>query len=843
VTLMSVKQIRSGHQRRVLNWLIDGSGTVSSIAESLNLRMPHASLALRQLRERGEVSRDEQGSIRGAQHRLNEAGRARLTEDALARARKLVSQRPTQAEGIVLTLDGPHVLLGYVKPPRSRLLSLPNQGITERRSMSSFSSGKQGGRWAVQRSGEIQWYTLSNFERTEAPRSLSTRGTLTEWTEEVDRIGLIRATLLDSRSEWLLSPGTWFKEPEKAAELPSLLTQGEYTLGTATGTDLRISPKKGIHAHLTVAVNRSLALNAMGAEALVFEARPQQRSRRYLPIDAIQYWLQSRHPRMADEKRIMKFKELSRHLLNATESPPPLAVQRQLLTDFGKAEWRESTSMRAMNFSGVSAKGANALLEWFAFESSRDCVIEWPYAIEENREILEQVLATGRCRILVTSEGEYQKLRSSTAVIRSEKTLTKAVIEMRRGTNIPLSLLQAPVERSSQTIHERVPLSAKELLAAWNQNDGFDQNLFSATESNLELQRSIWRALAFYPQGDEQWANLKESSTPLAAWIATPMEHRTSRWIRLRSVLPSGWADLLPIEQCETATLISAMPKASPEWTLRALEKTRQRFTNNVESILKYQHFLENEELGSWMATSLLLAANQMPEEFHELIEQSCIRWLDAPHQTLRVLESLFPIGTPLPDHIENCLMKCKAAAKLHPQDSTLYVWGTLLQHMELGEPMTPEFLRQVMSLLPSPWWRAWASEWLQIQLSSTSGRRWLASTVLPWPALLTRPTGERGGLPAWSTSYPSRRIMLDDVLHILLLEDHAGKPALLDVYDMLATSERNESVHYGRTHPLVGWLARSVDSWPAMGLNVLHQGDAEIGALLYARSFASKLE
>jgi hypothetical protein len=25
--------------------------------------------------------------------------------------------------------------------------------------------------------------------------------------------------------------------------------------------------------------------------------------------------------------------------------------------------------------------------------------------------------------------------------------------------------------------------------------------------------------------------------------------------------------------------------------------------------------------------------------------------------------------------------------------------------------------------------------------------------------------------------------------------------------------------------------------------LNVLHQGDAEIGALLYARSFASKLE
>lgn len=171
---MSAKQIRSGHQRRVLNWLIDGSGTVSSIAESLQLRMPHASLALRQLRERGEVSRDEQGSIRGAQHRLNEAGRARLSEDALARARKHVSQRPTQAEAIVLGLDGPHVLLGYVKPPRSRLLSLPNQGITDGESRPPFSSGRQGGRWAVQRNEEIQWYTLNQFESTEPPRSQPT---------------------------------------------------------------------------------------------------------------------------------------------------------------------------------------------------------------------------------------------------------------------------------------------------------------------------------------------------------------------------------------------------------------------------------------------------------------------------------------------------------------------------------------------------------------------------------------------------------------------------------------------------------------------------------------------
>ena len=103
---MSGERIRSGHQRRVLNWLLDGGGTVSEIAESLELRMPHASLALRQLRERKEVSRDEQGSIRGAIHRLNEAGRTRLSEDAVARARTLVTQIPQRADAIVLSQDG-----------------------------------------------------------------------------------------------------------------------------------------------------------------------------------------------------------------------------------------------------------------------------------------------------------------------------------------------------------------------------------------------------------------------------------------------------------------------------------------------------------------------------------------------------------------------------------------------------------------------------------------------------------------------------------------------------------------------------------------------------------------
>ena len=840
---MSGERIRSGHQRRVLNWLLDGGGTVSEIAESLELRMPHASLALRHLRERNEVSRDEQGSIRGAIHRLNEAGRRRLSEDALARARALITQIPQQADAIVLSQDGPHLLLGYVKSPSSRLLPLPNHGVSAQTEVQSFSNGRKGGRWAVQREEVVRWYTLSDFEPTNPPALQSARGTLGDWTGEIDRIGIVQATLLDSSSEWLLSPGTWYIETNSPPPLPDSLLQGEYRLGTATGTDISLSPQMGMHAHLTLQVNRTMAMNALRKKALVFEENPQQSTTRYLPYEVLDYWIRTRHPRLSEEKILQRKEDLREYLSKGTGSIPSISVQRQLLADFGVVEWKTGDSMNYVNLSGVSNTGAVALFEWYFQNTTAECIVEWPYNIEENQRILERILSSGRCRILITSSGDYTPLASATSILRTRKELLEADILLGRGKSIPLTLLQSTNTFSQQNVYEEIPMTAEELLTSWKGDEGFQRESFTGIERDIDRQKTMWYALSNYPQGDESWANLNESTHPLAAWIATPLEHRTSRWIRLRTILPNGWADLLPIEQCETSTLISAMPKSSLGWSVLALEKVRQRFTKNVESILRYDSFFEDENLGSWMATAVLLSTSQLPEEFHQMLLRACTLWVDAPRQPEQVLESLFPLGMPLSNHVEECLIKCKAAAKAHPNDSVLYLWGTLLSAMESNEPLSPEFLRQVMSKLPYSWWQTWSGEWLQIQLSSTSGRRWLAKNPLPWPAMLTRPTGERGGLPAWPIPYPSGRLGLDDVLHILLLEEGDGKPALLDVYDMLATVERKEPVHYGRTHPLVGWLARSVETWPSMNLQVLKQGEPEVGALLYARSFASKLE
>ena len=70
---MPTKTIRSRYQRRILDWLLDGGGTVSQASNVLGIAMPHASLAMRQLRELGKSSGMMAVNC-GAMHRLTPKG-------------------------------------------------------------------------------------------------------------------------------------------------------------------------------------------------------------------------------------------------------------------------------------------------------------------------------------------------------------------------------------------------------------------------------------------------------------------------------------------------------------------------------------------------------------------------------------------------------------------------------------------------------------------------------------------------------------------------------------------------------------------------------------------------
>ena len=86
---MSKTRIRSRYQRQILGWLTDNSGSVSEISKSVDIRTPHTSLALSELRKKGWVHRDDNYGIRGSIHSITELGRTRLEQDRRIHVRRL----------------------------------------------------------------------------------------------------------------------------------------------------------------------------------------------------------------------------------------------------------------------------------------------------------------------------------------------------------------------------------------------------------------------------------------------------------------------------------------------------------------------------------------------------------------------------------------------------------------------------------------------------------------------------------------------------------------------------------------------------------------------------------
>ena len=142
---MSSRAIRSAAHRQILVWLRHGSSTVSEIATQFGMRMPHASLACRQLREAGLVTRDETGGLRNAPLFLSQRGVERLTEDAVSKMMRYSDVLASTKQPMVLHADDANVLLAYTHLPETSLVFVPEPVSADR----SSSSGNEGGVWVL----------------------------------------------------------------------------------------------------------------------------------------------------------------------------------------------------------------------------------------------------------------------------------------------------------------------------------------------------------------------------------------------------------------------------------------------------------------------------------------------------------------------------------------------------------------------------------------------------------------------------------------------------------------------------------------------------------------------
>ena len=211
--------------------------------------MPHVSLALRQLRDNGDVIREDQSGIRGAVHRMTTIGLERLQQDSVHRISKYVKHIPPDGEMILLSRDDSTLLFGYVNHAPPPLIHLPDEVNLRELTPPDDSNGNQGGRWAVTRGNSIIWFDIDSLQQVDPPVKTDT-GTLVDWSQQSRKIGLVSAKLLENSKPWNITEGTWLKSPIDHSQLPPILGNGEYVLGL-TPDDIEISPPLGIHGHFS----------------------------------------------------------------------------------------------------------------------------------------------------------------------------------------------------------------------------------------------------------------------------------------------------------------------------------------------------------------------------------------------------------------------------------------------------------------------------------------------------------------------------------------------------------------------------------------------------------------
>ena len=823
--------IRSAAHRKILFWLSRGPSTVSEIAKQFDMRMPHASLACRQLRTDGYVVRDESGGLRNAPMYLSQTGLERLENDGLEKLKRHVSVIPANTEGVVVQSESSNVLLGYVKPPSSSLFFIPDAMNHE----GQTSTGNQGGTWILFPVDKLKWYMLDDFSPT-TPPSATTSGTLADFGNAPTKIGLARGKVLEQAPLTTLIEGQWFSNASQPQHPPQFLLNGSHCLGQVSGTALQYFPPSGITAHLPHELDRSLVVEALGSRAICL-TDGQGRRDRHLPIPLLRQWLSLRHSRMSADRIEAMYTSISSDLLKNT-SKLPQSLRKDIFSDFGDVDWSvDEVNEGTIDTYGMSVNGLSALILYLVQDSQWPYVIDWPFD-EPDEDFHHRLTFHPKCRIFMTRRGTGRSVSRNSTHLTTSPNLAEVYAQIGRDISLPI-VLNSPSSpaQSPSPPREYMPSNAAELLSPLTLNEA------STYTSPLPKGRhgdALSRSLHVFPKGDSRMANELESSHPLAAWIASPESERAQRWLRIHTDLPEGWADLLKVDALELVDLPEAIAKGTVQWQTLALRRLKANLPHAPKVALSFAKALEESPIAPWYATALVASLHLADETYRDLFDQALLSWLDRPYMAVEVIEHLF--GSPKNESTDTRLDTCLKAARIHPKSSLLHLWSRGVDALLQNLPWATELQRQIMTSLPSSWWLPYGNEWIVNQLNTASGRVWLSQHPMPWLAILGRTEGERCGFPGHEIRHQGCQLTAEELLGVHLLPEGPGVLPLRDLFEAIYARDHQLPVPILSSHGDGAWLVQPIESWPIIGPSVMQHGDEAIGRVLFGRSFAHRM-
>ena len=102
----------------------------------------------------------------------------------------------------------------------------------------------------------VQSYTLEKVEPLERNSQ-----SIVNWSDNSRTIGIVRARMIGEESEIMMPVGTWFEQPMSLPELPELISDPEYMIGTSGLDDVEVSIPMNTQICIKSKVNKEILLN------------------------------------------------------------------------------------------------------------------------------------------------------------------------------------------------------------------------------------------------------------------------------------------------------------------------------------------------------------------------------------------------------------------------------------------------------------------------------------------------------------------------------------------------------------------------------------------------------
>ncbi len=825
----------------MISRLSEGEETVSKLATSTGLRMPHASAEIRRMREDGLVTSNLPMGSRGSKIRLTESGWATLQDDERFKALQIQKPPSDRESCCVAFRDEDNILLCLLAPPSESIVPIPcgPWQLSEGTKISTRNTGVSWN-WAVLMERSARWFDLKDMSRLEEPPELAAPDRIDAYFDKPPAIGLIRAKLLDNNSNQSIVTGQWFStddfQPSTPFDEPNY-HRGLWTLGSSHSMLPDVRPKQPIVAVTKERIAKSILLRSAKSGALVVaDLGGIDKSGDLFPIRALEHWIKLAHPRLSGNERKKRLGSLKLRFSSARKSKIDASTWRRFRKDWGSSEFTEDESeIRLIDIRGLGGTAVESLVRWSLEGNNLPLVLELSQHIPSDLHI--EVATHQRARLIML-DSFIESLSDLDQLVNDDiRPVPWMKLRTKAGQTFPVRLLEKFGFEES-TIVEESPISPWKLLGI--EEDFISENL---DPESLSMVRS---AVSQFPDGNEEWANQIEARYPLASWIATPNWARWPRWQRISEKVEQEWmvlldTDHLPIDK------ISSLAQTATDPVLNLFgENITAKLQQDPDNLIRSWPAIDPSEAdrgSSWLASKFIENSPWLPEESHEdLLGWALEAWLSDPPDdsipALRGLSWLLSFNNKESEFQDSIINRVLLSARKLPDGHKLGTWAKLFDHSKGLDRANLATFQLFRTDLPYNWWAPISSEMLSSFLKEDNLSKLLEYSS-PWSAVILRPGGEICQAPGLSDiRHPGCDPGIFPTLEVAIRkiesrDEQESAASLIDLYQSLQAIKNSSTPSSGHTHPLVGWLAQPIDKWPSFTMEKVMEGDHSVSERL----------